>query len=92
MEILISLFTNAKFHTIVIILSFFSPQFGLPESAVVVEKLCMNGYRFLVSKYSIRALTQVYFHLGIVLLTVPGNNVKCFLLYTHFINCFDFAF
>lgn len=70
------MFTNAKFHTIVIILSFFSPQFGMPESAAVVEKLCMNGSRFLVSKYSIRALTQVYFSMRIVLLIVPGNNLK----------------
>lgn len=77
MEILISLFTNVKFHTIVIILSFFSPQFGMPESAVVVEKLCMNGSRFLVSNYSIRALTQVcHFSMRTVLLMVPGNNLK----------------
>lgn len=55
----------------------------MPESAVLVEKLCMTGSHFLVSKYSINALTQVYFSMRIILLTVPGNNLKFSFLIHH---------
>lgn len=47
----------------------------MPESAVVVEKLGMNGSHFLVSKYFKRAIIQAHFGMRLVFLTVPGNNL-----------------
>lgn len=47
----------------------------MPESAVLVEKLSMNGSHFLVSKYFIRAISQTYFNIRLVFLSVPGINL-----------------
>lgn len=74
-EVLTALFTNIKFPNIVIILFFILPQFGMPESASVVEKVGMNGSHFLVSKYFIRAVIQVYFSMRLLFLTVLGNKM-----------------